>query len=205
MRPYLHLIAPLAMSSRPVDRARSGVQTDSPETIEACRRGDRAALDRVFRAHAERLERLLARLVGPRAEIEDLLQDVFAAAIVAFPRFRGEASIGTWLHRIAVNVTLNHLRRPHHARQVPLVDEPHDPADQADAAVARREEAAKLYAHLDKINPKQRIALLLFVVEELSVAEIAALMGTSQTTTRSRLFWARRTVLASLRRAGGSR
>ena len=61
------------------------------DQIEACRRGDRRALQAVFLAHAPYLERLLGRVVGSAVEVEDLLQSTFLAAIHAFPRFRGEA------------------------------------------------------------------------------------------------------------------
>lgn len=172
------------------------------ELIERCRRGDRAALDEVFRAHAPALERLLARLAGPRADVEDLLQDTFAAAITAFPRFRGEASVKTWLHRIAVNVTHSQLRSPRH-RAVPLDDDAEDtratgesPEDQ----VASSELAACLYAHLDKLDARKRIALILHVIDDRPIAEVAALMGASHAATKSRIFFARRALLRRLRR-----
>jgi RNA polymerase sigma-70 factor (ECF subfamily) len=169
------------------------------EVIEACRRGDRGALDEVFRAHAGSLERLLARLVGPGADVEDLLQDTFAAAIDAFPRFRGEASVRAWLHRIAINVAHNHLRRPRHRREVAIEAEPAEATSVADR-VASRDLAERLYVHLEKIEARKRIALILHVVEGCSIAEIAALTGASQTATKSRLFWARRALHAYVRR-----
>lgn len=172
------------------------------ELIEACRKGDRGALDRVFRAHAEVLERLLARLVGPRGDAEDLLQETFVAAIEAFPRFRGEASVRSWLHRIAIHVAHKELRRPRHRRETPddnLDAEAASTATPTDRIAADRL-AVALYRHLDKLDARKRIAIVLHVVEGYSVAEIAALTGASQTATKSRLFWARRALLASLRR-----
>ena len=163
--------------------------------IEACRRGERTAMDTVFRTHAEALARLLTRIVGPSIEVEDLLQETFAAAITAFPRFRGEASLRTWLHRIAIHVAHQHLRRPRHRREVELVDPDvfarYEPALSPEA----REVARRLYQHLESLDATKRIALVLYAVEQHTVDEIAVLMNASKTATRSRIFWARRAIL----------
>lgn len=190
----------IVLSSVPEDRGaspRAGVPADQ---IEACRRGDRSALEAVFRAHAPGLARLLRRMVGPTTDVEDLLQETFANAIPAFTTFRGEASIKTWLHRIAIHVAHNHLRRPRHRREVELVDadaiarEPVAPGGEQGEIVER------LYAYLDDLDATKRIALLLYAVEEHTVDEIAALMGASRTATRSRIFWARRALMKRMRK-----
>jgi RNA polymerase sigma-70 factor (ECF subfamily) len=183
------------------DRATTPAPAPStPSLIDGCRRGDRAALDEVLREHAVYLERLLARLVGPRADLEDLLQDTFAAAIAAFPRFRGEASVKTWLHRIAINTAGMYLRRPRMRRETPLVGDP--PAKDATPAqdVERRELATKLYAHLDALDATKRIAFVLHVLDERPIAEVAAMMGASKAATKSRIFWARRMMVKRLDR-----
>ena len=186
----------MAASGRDPAAPAPGVSAD---LIDGCRRGDRAALDEVLRAHAEGLERLLTRLVGPQAEVEDLLQDTFSAAITAFSRFRGEASVKTWLHRIAVNVAHNHLRSPRH-RALPLDEDTRATDESPEDQVARGELSTRLYAHLDKLDARKRIALVLHVVEDLPVADIAAVMGASEAATKSRLFFARRALLRRLRR-----
>lgn len=194
-------LALIVMSSSPDDRAAPAPIRLAPEQVEACRRGDRAALEAVFRAHAEGLARLLTRIVGPSIEIEDLLQDTFAAAIGAFRTFRGEASIKTWLYRIAIHVAHGHLRRPRHRREVELPDADavaREPS--ASEAPEAREVAARLYAHLDALDATKRIALVLYAIEEHSIDEIAALMGASRAATRSRIFWARRALMKRMRR-----
>jgi RNA polymerase sigma-70 factor (ECF subfamily) len=170
------------------------------DLIAACRRGDRSALDAVFREHADGLERFLSRLVGPSADLEDLLQETFAAAINAFPRFRGEASVKTWLRSIAVHVAHSHLRKPR--RPVTELDETRhtDSSPGPDEHEDRRRTVTRLYAHLDRIDAKKRLALVLHVVEGMSLAEIAALMDASVAATKSRLFWARRELRKRLQR-----
>jgi RNA polymerase sigma-70 factor (ECF subfamily) len=194
----------LVLSSAPTERPVQPLPQIAPEVVEACRRGDRGALDLVFRTHAEVLERLLSRLVGPRGEVEDLLQETFAAAIQAFPRFRGEASVRTWLHQIAVNIARHHLRNPRRRRDVPF-DETEAVAspEAVPETPAPAELTLRLYEHLDALDPAKRIALVLHVIEERSIAEIAALMGASRSATKSRLFWARRALLKRLQRDPG--
>src|SRR5262245_17847430 len=158
-------------------------------------------MDAVFRAHAEGLARLLTRIVGPSIEIEDLLQETFAEAITAFQRFRGEASVKTWLHRIAIHVAHQHLRRPRHRREVAL-DDPETVARDAEPASVPelRELTQRLYRHLDALDAAKRIAFVLFAIEEYTVDEIAALTGASRAATKSRIFWARRALLRRMRR-----
>lgn len=189
----------ILVSSSPEERsARVRVSVPSDQ-VEACRKGDRSALEAVFRAHAPHLARLLRRMVGPSADVEDLLQDTFAQAIPAFKTFRGEASVKTWLHRIAIHVAHNHLRRPRHRREVELPDADAI-ARESTAPAEQREITERLYAHLDALDATKRIALLLYAVEEHTIDEIAALMGASKTATRSRIFWARRALMKRMRK-----
>ncbi|HUQ06563.1 MAG TPA: sigma-70 family RNA polymerase sigma factor [Kofleriaceae bacterium] len=169
-----------------------------PEQIAACRRGDRNALEAVFRAHAPHVARLLTRIVGPSIDVEDLVQETFAAAITAFPSFRGEAAVGTWLHRIAINIAHQHLRRPRHRREVALPED--DERAAPEVSPEHRERSARLYAHLDALDPAKRVALILYVIEGHTVDEIAVLVGASRTATRSRIFWGRRALLRALQR-----
>ena len=167
------------------------------DQIDACRRGDRSALDAVFRAHAESLARLLTRIIGPAIEVEDLLQDTFAEAIGAFRSIRGEASIKTWLHRIAIHVAHQHLRRPRHRREVVVAETPEVVSDAV--TPEQREITRRLYALLDELDATKRVALVLYAIEGYTVDEIAVLMRASKTATRSRIFWARRALLRQMR------
>jgi RNA polymerase sigma-70 factor (ECF subfamily) len=184
-----------------IDRA--GVRREA-DLVEACRQGDRAALQVVFTEHAQFLERLLVRVVGRVDEVEDLLQMTFLAAMRAFPGFRGEARVRTWLSRIAVRTAQEHLRRPERTRRarISLVeeicagDEPRAP----DRSLETKRLLQRLYHHLDAIAPKKRVAFVLHVFEGYPVEQVAALVGASLTATKSRVFWARRELLARARR-----
>lgn len=158
----------------------------------------------IFRAEGEYLERQLVRLVGPRVDMTDLLQMTYMAAIEAFTRFRKEAAVRTWLTRIAVNVASAHLRKPERTRCVSLelLDgaEPRANTTGPHEAALARARLERLYHHLSAIGARKRIAFILHVVDGKPVQEVAALMEATVMATKSRIFWARRTLVARARR-----
>jgi RNA polymerase sigma-70 factor (ECF subfamily) len=167
----------------------------SPAILMGCHQGDPQAIEELFRLHAPQVERTLGRLVGPVADLEDLVQTVFLEAISAMSRFRGEASFKTWLLSIAVHVGQHYLRAGRVRRHVPLEVLPEEAVRRDpdhDRQLDERRLAPELHRLLDRVAPKKRVALLLYVVEGHSVEEVASLMGASQTATRSRIFFARR-------------
>lgn len=172
--------------------------------IDGCRRGDRIALSQLFAREAPYLERVLSRLVAGSSDLEDLLQLTLEQAIHAFPAFRGEASVRTWLTRIAVRTAMRHLKSPEKKRRVPLdvieggqsAASTSRPAHEAEA----RARVRALKAHLDALDEKHRTAFVLFQVEGRSMEEVSALMDANLSTTKSRVMWARRKLFARLRK-----
>jgi RNA polymerase sigma-70 factor (ECF subfamily) len=169
------------------------------DLIEACRRGDRHALQSVFTTHAPYLERVLWRVAGRSLDVEDLLQSTLMAAIEAFPRFRGEAQVRTWLARIAVRTAQDRLRSAAHRlrKDVPDVEAAADRDTQSytDRDLDARRRLARLEVHLAALGPKKRTAFVLHVFEGMPLEEVAALMGAGLAATKSRVFWARRELL----------
>jgi RNA polymerase sigma-70 factor, ECF subfamily len=146
------------------------------------------------------VERVMMRVVGPGADLEDLTQVTFTETLRALPRFRGDASFKTWITSIAVHVAQHHLRAGRHRKFVALELVPEErvsagPSD-PEGRLDERRLGRRLYELLDGIAPPKRVALLLFAVEGRPVEEVAALMGASQTATRSRVFFARRELRA---------
>lgn len=170
--------------------------------IEGCRRGERSALEQVFRGEAPYLERVLARIVGRSSELEDLLQQTLEHAIRAFPSYREEAAVRTWITRIAVRTALHHLKHPAQRRRagLELIEGGKNdvassrPMHEADARARLR----ILYEHLDRLDPKHRLAFVLFQIEGRSMEEVAGLMDAHLSTTKSRVMWARRKLYARL-------
>jgi RNA polymerase sigma-70 factor (ECF subfamily) len=173
------------------------------DLVAACRAGDADALDRFFREHVRYVERVITRLIGPSLDLEDLVQATFIEAIQSFGRYRGEAGLRTWITRIGVHVAMHHLRagvrRAMPLELVPDADEPVDPAPSLDRALSDRELAQRLHGLLDQIAPKKRVAFLLYTVGEYSIEEVAALTAAGRAATKSRIWFARRELLALVR------
>ena len=183
-------------------RTKTTARADRPTWIAGCCAGEPAAVAAMFSEHCATVERVISRLVGPTPDLEDLVQTTFIEAMRGIQRYRGEASIKTWITSIAVHVAQHHLRSGQMRRLAPLDLVPEarvaSLAPNPETQLDERRLSARLHAMLDSIPARQRIALLLFTVDGRSVEEVAALMGASQTTTRSRVFFARRALRAKI-------
>ncbi len=180
---------------------RSNSTANEERVIQACRAGDRQALDELFRTQAPAVHRLLLRMVGPRPEVEDLLEATFSAAIDAFPRFRGEASVERWLASIATRVAFRYFRYAKHRKHASLEllrgpAEPLDTQPQPDRAAETRRRIERLYYHLEKLGPKKRIPFVLYFLEGRPIDEVAAIIGANPISTKGRIFHARRLLMA---------
>ncbi|WP_454688677.1 RNA polymerase sigma factor [Achromobacter aloeverae] len=146
---------------------------------------------------ARKLPRLLAlatRMLGDRAEAEDVAQDAFVRVWRQAPRWRaGEAKFDTWLHRVALNLCYDRLRG---RREDPMADMPDDadPGPGPDAELARRDREAALKAALAALPPRQREALILTYYQDLSNVEAAAAMEIGVEALESLLARARRSL-----------
>jgi RNA polymerase sigma-70 factor (ECF subfamily) len=143
----------------------------------------------------------------PRQEVDDVTMQVFATALEALPRFRGECPPRIWLLKIAHGKVVDALRRRASRRETlaseladaeqgtdPLADTLASTAEGPET-VFERVEARRMIRHLvDQLNKDQREALLLQYVEELPVAEIAVIMGRSAAAIDSLLQRARATL-----------
>jgi len=165
------------------------------EAIEACRRGEREAFDRLVMRHQRDVYRLCYRYVNNHEDANDLAQEVFLKAWRAIGRFRGESSFSTWLYRIAVNACLNFraVRRP---VTLELPEGLADPGPGAAARVEGDDEARRVRAAVVRLPQRQRATLILKVYHELTHEEVAGILGSTVGTVKANLFHA----LGNLRR-----
>lgn len=137
--------------------------------------------DAVYEVHAHTVTRWVARLGGPGIDVEDATQEVFMVVSRRLDEFRAASRVSTWLFSITAKVVAND-RRKRRLRRWWLRLTPnagHETAALADSpleGIERRERRLAFYRALDALNDRQRRALILFELEELSVAEIAELM-----------------------------
>lgn len=195
-------MAPTVVRSLPFVDVRVTRDDDSaPAYVQRAREGDARAFQELFRNHRRDVARLVGRLLGPRPEVEDVLQEVFIQVFRSLPNFRGDARFTTWLHRVTVNVTLMHLRaarsRPRLGNE--LLDEPAAPeGDSPVDHAARNQRLRALYKILDTLSDKKRAVFILHDLDGVPAAQIAAMVDSPVLTVRTRLFYARREVYAAM-------
>lgn len=158
------------------------------------RAGDAEALDRIVRSELPRVERLLVRILGPRHDLEDLVQTVFLETCRALPSFRGESTLSTFVGGITVHVARRAMRpTAWWKRRAPMPE--HDPASPEaplDARAMASEQLRRTRIALDRIAPKKRVAFLLWALEGMSFEQISELTGSSVSATRSQIFYAQK-------------
>lgn len=162
--------------------------------------GDRAAQRQLFLDQRAHVHRALFRILGSNREIEDLLQDAFIEILRALPSFRGDSTLRRWCQTIAIRTAyLAISRRRPPAVDLALVEDSVAGGPEAVRQLQAREAARRLYAALDRIDAKHRIAFALAVIDGNSLAEVAALTETSLVAVKMRVWRARRELM---RRAG---
>jgi RNA polymerase sigma-70 factor (ECF subfamily) len=176
---------------------------DDRTLVERSRQGDVEAFEAIYRAHAGRLFNVALRMVGNRADAEDLLQDIFLTAHRKLDSFRGESALGTWLYRLAMNLCLDRLRsraaKQDHATRA-LDDEP-GLADGGSRALADRAVTRMdLERALAQLPDGCRTAFVLHDVEGLEHREVAEILGIAEGTSKSQVHKARLRLRAILGR-----
>ncbi len=146
---------------------------EDAEALARYRAGEARAFDGLVRKYQRPIYYLALRYVRNADDAKDVAQRAFVRAFQSLGGFRGASSFRTWLYRIAVNLSLNHLRD--HAREQPA--EIAEDALVAEAVGASRlaagEDRGKLRAALAALPPKQRLVIELRVFEDLSFKEVA--------------------------------
>jgi RNA polymerase sigma-70 factor (ECF subfamily) len=168
---------------------------DDADLAARCAAGDSAAQRRLFDREFPRVHATLYRILGSNQAIDDVAQEVFFAVFRSLDRYRGEASLRTWIDRCAVHAAFAHLRSGRGRRHLELVPESVASADvSAERRVLAREAARRLYATLDKLDPKQRLAFALHAIDGRPLKEVAELMEATLVATKARVWRARRYV-----------
>ena len=170
------------------------MSVDSLTIRRACE-GDERAMRLLWTEHAPHVDAVVRRLVGDPDLAADIAQEVWIQIFRALPGFRGDAQFGTWAHRIAVNRTLNALRRTKRLEKIETVIEEDTVAVDADDG-ERSWIARSIDDALQRVPAGARTVFLLHDVEGYTHEEIATELGITAGGSKSQLFKAR----AKLRR-----
>jgi RNA polymerase sigma-70 factor (ECF subfamily) len=152
------------------------------EIVDRAKEGDRAAHAELYALFAVSVFTLARRMLASRALAEDVLQETFVEVLCNIGRFRGEAEVGTWIKRIAINKCLMHVRSSWVSRRGVAADEPH-----CEGRSAALDDQMALERALDCVPDVARAVVWLHDVEGYTHAEIGRLMGRSTSFSKSQL------------------
>lgn len=160
---------------------------EDPELIHRFRSGDEKAFEVLMERYFPRIYRLASRILGGSAAAEDIAQEVFIRAYNGRLQFRGDASLYSWLYRITVNLSLNHLSR--HRTGVPAAPASTlgSPSSDATDQLELRRRDAHVRSALDALPPHYRMPVILSALEGLTYQEISHLLGIPMGTVKSRI------------------
>jgi RNA polymerase sigma-70 factor, ECF subfamily len=153
-----------------------------------CQTGDEAAYRELVGRFGPRLEYFLRKLVGRDARADDIAQEVWIAVFGQLPKLRDAGAFTTWLYRIAHNKAMLDARR--NGRLPTTTQDVAGIADEEEATFSR-EDAARIHAALDKLEPPHREVLVLRFLEDLSYDEISEIVSCPVGTVRSRIHYAK--------------
>ncbi|MBX9577124.1 MAG: sigma-70 family RNA polymerase sigma factor [Chthoniobacterales bacterium] len=179
------------------------------DLVAKTKKGDSSAFDDLIRKYHGRLYGLIYHMTSNHEDTNDLLQDVFSKTFQVIATFKGESSFYTWIHRIAVNMTLNFLKKRNRRQHSSLDNtEEHlenDPDFLAEAnkkdprhLINMQEFQKKLTVAMDQLSGQHRAVVTLFDIQGISQSEIAKILKTTEGTVRSRLFYAHQQLKTSL-------
>jgi RNA polymerase sigma-70 factor (ECF subfamily) len=169
--------------------------------VAAFQAGHAAAFDVIVTRHQRPVYQICYRFMSNHEDAADLAQDVFVRAYKGLARFKGDAALGTWLYRVAVNTCLNRLalKRPvmEHIDAAPRIE---TRGEHPDSSLMRAEDAVRVRNAIRKLPPKQRAALVLRVYRELPHEEIAGILNSTVGAVKANFFHA----LANLKKQLGT-
>lgn len=183
-----------------MDQARSD---EDQQLVARTQSGDPTAFDQLVVKYSPRIYGLVYNMTSNHEDTNDLLQDIFAKAYKAIRGFRGKSSFYTWIHSIAVNMTLNFLKKRGRRYHLSLDDV--DASIQNDkefleltatSSPVREADLSELQRRLNeammKLSEEHRAVVTMFHIQGMPHAEISKILKVSEGTVRSRLFYANR-------------
>ena len=193
-----------ALPVTPSEPAPGSSAAEDRDLVARAQNGDTRAFDVLIRKYTPKLYGMVYNMTSNREDTADLLQEVFAKAYRSLSRFLGKSSFYTWIYSIAVNMTLNHIKKRGRHMKVSLDDVDtgieNDPdfiaVTTAKTGVGREVNIHELQKRLNeammKLSEDHRTVVTLYDIQGLQHAEISKILGVSEGTVRSRLFYAHR-------------
>lgn len=174
------------------------LQSADSELVLRAISGDLGAYSELVKRHQRAVYSIVSRMVASPDDVDDLVQDVFVLAYKSLDRFRGHAAFSTWLHSIAVNTTIKHLRKMKNRQTASVDDEEFafehvlasDPDEGPPELVVDAERKDAVRRAVERLPDKQRVVVILRYFEDYTCEEIARILNCSVGTVWSRLHYA---------------
>jgi len=158
--------------------------------VRRAQQGDRPAFEQLYRLHVNRVYALCLRLSDNRDEAATLTQDAFVRAWQRLGSYRGDSLLLTWLHRLTVNVVLDH-RRAWRRRDLVEIADGEDPGERSRAHYDTTSTRLDIETAVATLPPGARTVFVLHEVEGYRMNEIADMTGIALGTVKSQLHRAR--------------
>lgn len=165
------------------------------ELVQRISQGDSIAFDLLVSRYSERVYRVALRMLGNPEDAEDVQQEAFVRAYRSMHSFRGDSSFVTWMYSITARLCLTHRKRNAARKSQEISDEFltfADPDGDPEKCLQAAEHARQVQSVLSKLNPSDRLLIVLKYVEGLTHEEIAPILRCSVVSSRSRLLRAKR-------------
>lgn len=181
---------------------------------------DEAAFNELIRLYQGRVFRLVFRMLGDRAEAEDLAQEVFITVFKKIDGFRGDSLLSTWLYRVATNQAKNRIKYlqrrargkkkefdeiAEHDAVASATMNPTSPVARPDEMVEAYQKEQILQAAIDSLDDEHKTLIVLRDIENLSYEEIQSITGLAEGTVKSRLHRARHALRDKVKRLATAR
>lgn len=177
-------------------------QRSDSELIEAFRRGDIRGFNELVKRYQQRIYRVVRRTVSNHEDADDITQEVFVRVYRSLKRFRGEANFYTWVYRIAMNLSLNAIRKKRMKvfiglEHLSMVDTHPGPDEQ----IGQKEYEQALQAAIDRLPPKQKLVFTLRYYDEMTYEDMAKVLKKSVGGLKANYFHAVKKIQSYVQRA----
>jgi RNA polymerase sigma-70 factor (ECF subfamily) len=178
------------------------------DIVRKCLEGDRRGQQTLFTHYRSKVTNLVYRFLGPRFDVDEVVQEVFVSLFESLQGFRGLSSLDTWVYRLCMKVCTDQLRKKYRKRQLSIVHveggpeeltDPRSPSPQS-ALMERKELRQEIFGALEKLTVEKRQVVVLYEMDGKTLEEIADIVQAPVGTVKSRLFHGRNELKRHLRR-----
>ena len=174
--------------------------SEEADLIKAAADGDMKAFRELYERYLGQVTRTVGRYLGPRPEVEDVIQEVFVELHNSLDKVSDYDAFGGWVYRVARNVAISHVRQSPQSVDFVTLQTLKEPTNQW-SKLAAREKVRALYAAMDCLSEKQREAVIMYEIDGNTLQEIADQTDNSINTIASRVRRGREQLSKIIKRA----